>query len=427
MVDADGIIRIPYCPREQFIPFHNRTQRRACIVSHRGAGKTLASIHDLQRAALSNASARSRFAYVAPTRVQAKQVAWDYLREACAPLAELGVTVHESELRVDYHNGGQVRLHGADNPDAARGLHLDGVVLDEYADWDPRAWSEVLSPALAVRNGFAVFIGTPKGKNNFWDIWNTAQNNPAWYSLMLKASETGLLSKEQLAEQRASKSEDQYEQEYECSFTAAIQGAYYGKLMAQAEADKRICGTPHDPAAKVWTAWDLGIGDSTAIWFCQLIGREIHLIDYYESSGAGLEHYIRQLDSKPYLYAGHILPHDAKQLLQDEQGRTRIEILTSLGLKNLEVLSQSAVEDGIAATRMIIPRCWFDGVKCARGIEALKQYRTDYDEKLKIFKSRPLHDWSSHGADALRYLAKGIDLITPRSKKPIVYPRLGIV
>jgi phage terminase large subunit len=399
---------IDYIPRKQFIRFHDRTQRFACIVTHRRAGKTVACVHDLQRGALESRDVRARFAYLSPYLKQSKAVAWDYLRAAMAPVRERGATAHESELRVDYPNGGQVRLYGADNPDALRGIYLDGVVLDEYADMDPRVWSEIIRPALADRQGWAVFIGTPKGRNAFYDLWQRSQSDQGWFSFMLKASETGLIPESELALARRDLSEEQYAQEFECSFDAAVVGSYYGKLMAQAEADKRIAGVPYDPAALVWTAWDLGIRDATAIWFAQVIGREIRIIDYYEASGVDLGHYVREINARPYVYAGHVVPHDvqAKEL---GTGKSRLEVLESLGLKNLTLAPLHRVEDGINAVRVFIPRCWFDATRCARGVDALKLYRAEYDDKLKALRARPVHDWSSHAADAFRYLAITLD------------------
>ncbi len=357
-------------------------------------------------------------------------VAWDYLRKASYGLVEYGAEIRESELRVVYHGrGGQfndsdVRLYGADNPDAMRGIYLDGIVCDEFGDMDPRIWSEVLRPALADRLGWAVFIGTPKGHNRFYDIWQQSLKEDDWFSLTLKASETGLISERELASARTDMSAEQYAQEFECSFEAAIVGAYYGKLMQQAEEDKRICGVPHHPGTLVHTAWDLGAHDSTVIWFVQIIGREVHLVDYYESSGVGMEHYVRLLHSRPYTYGTHILPHDAKAPLQAEQLKTRVEILEKLGLRNLEVLLPGIREDGIEQARVLIPQCWFDKVKCARGIEALKQYRQQWDETRKTFHNKPLHDWSSHAADAFRYLAMGQDRLGSRKgfDRKIKYP-----
>ena len=305
-------VDIEYRARPQFRAFHDRSERFACIVAHRRAGKTVACVQDLHRGALLSQKLRPRYAYLSPFLRQSKQVAWDYVRAAMAPGRDIGACVHETELRVDYPNGGQVRLFGADNPDALRGIYLDGVVLDEYADMDPRVWSEIIRPALADREGWAVFIGTPKGRNAFFEMWRRSQSEPGWFSLMLKASETGLIAPQELMLARRDLSEAQYAQEFECSFDAAVTGAYYGALMRQAETDGRVSGVPYDPAALVWTAWDLGIRDATAIWFAQMVGREIRIIDYYEASGVDLGHYARELMAKPYAYAGHIVPHDAR-------------------------------------------------------------------------------------------------------------------
>jgi len=421
-------IPIRYRPRNQFIPFHCRSERFSCIVTHRRAGKTVACIQDLQRGALDCPLLRPRFAYMSPFLKQSKAVAWDYLRAAMAPLREHGATAHESELRVDYPGGGQVRLYGADNPDALRGIYLDGVVLDEYADMDARVWAEIIRPALADRAGWAVFIGTPKGRNAFFALWRRAQSEANWFSLMLKASDTGLIAADELNLARRDLSEEQYAQEFECSFEAAVVGAYYGKLMARAEEERRVGRVPHDPAAPVWTSWDLGMRDATAIWFAQAIGRELRIIDYYEGCGVDLGHYVRELAAKPYVYAGHIVPHDA-QAKELGTGKSRLEVLAQLGLKNITLAPMHRIEDGINAVRVFIPKCWFDTAKCARGIDALKLYRSDYDEKLKVLRPGPLHDWTSHAADALRYLALTLDRQTTRSNfhRRLEYPRLGIV
>lgn len=405
-------IVIPYSPRSQFLPFHDRQQRFAAIVAHRRAGKTVACINDLIRAALTCERENPRFAYIAPYFTQAKDIAWNYVKHYTAVIP--GVETNESELRVDLPNGGRVRLYGAENYDRLRGIYLDGVVLDEPADIDPRAWPEVIRPALSDRRGWAVFIGTPKGRNAFYEIWAGdsdgkwpgAINDPDWFSLMLKASETGILDPAELEDARKIMSEDQYAQEYECSFEAAILGAYYGREMKRAEEDKRITRVPWEPKLKVHTAWDLGIGDSTAIWFVQQSGKEIRVIDYYESSGVGLDHYAKVLQGKQYTFGDHILPHDA-QVKELGTGRSREETLRSLGI-NPRILPAQSVEDGINSARLMLPKCWFDADKCKRGIEALRQYRRDYDEKLKNFKQRPLHDWTSHAADAFRYLALGL-------------------
>jgi hypothetical protein len=364
------------------------------------------------------------FAYIAPFRSQAKSVAWDYLKHFAQPVL---ATSNEAELTVELVTGGKIRLFGADNADALRGIYLDGVVLDEYADMDPRVWSEVIRPALADRKGWAVFIGTPKGRNSFYETWKRSQSDSDWFSMMLKASETGLISADELQSAQRDLSEDQYQQEFECSFDAAIVGSYYGKLLGQAEKDNRVTGVPYEPTAQVWTAWDLGIADSTAIWWAQTVGKEIRIIDYYEASGADLGHYVRELQARPYNYAGHIVPHDA-QARELGTGKTRLEVLEGLGLKNITVAPMHRVEDGINAVRVFLPKCWFDKDKTARGLDCLKLYRSEYDDKLQTLKPRPVHDYTSHAADAFRYLAMTLDSVRKTNfSRTLNYPKSGII
>ncbi len=376
---------------------------------------------DLIDAALRCDKPDGRYAYVAPFYSQAKDVSWTYFQRYAGKVP--GTTFNESELRVDFPNGARIRLYGADNPDRLRGLFLDGVVMDEYADMRPSVWGEVIRPLLADRRGWATFIGTPKGKNAFWQLWDEAGED--WFKVMLKASETGLIAADELEAAKKQMTEDQYAQEFECSFEAAIMGAYFGQEMRQAEEQKRISGVPHEASAEVFTAWDLGIGDSTAIWFAQIVGREVRIIDYYEASGVGLDHYARILREKGYLYASHILPHDADKS-ELGTGKTIREVLGNLGVRPIQIAPKLSIDEGIQAARLFVKKCWFDAVKCKQGIEALKQYRREYDEKLKTFKQRPLHDWCSHAADAFRYLAVGADKALPNKvQKPLAYPKLN--
>lgn len=426
-------IVIPYSPRPQFEPYHDRTERFAKIVAHRRFGKTVGCLNDMVKAALTSSAlgreaAPPRFSYIMPTYGQAKDTAWSYLKFYSAPIP--GIQISESELTVEYPNRARIRLYGADNYDRLRGGYNDGVILDEPAQIDPRAWPEVILPTLSDYQGWATFIGTPKGRDWFYriDRDDDGAELPGWFRLVLKASETGVTSADELALQKTQMSEEQFAQEYECSFEAAVIGAYYGRLMNQAENEKpsRITGVPYEPSTMVYTAWDLGIRDSTAIWFAQVVGREIRIIDYYESSGVDLGHYVREIASKPYLYAGHIVPHDA-QAKELGTGKSRLEVLESLGLKNLSIAPMHRVEDGINAVRTIIPRCWFDAKKCSRGIDALKLYRSEYDDKLQALKPRPVHDWTSHAADAFRYLAMTLDtkIVNTGFNRPLRYANQG--
>lgn len=392
---------IPYCPRAAFRPYHSRTQRFSVIVAHRRAGKTVACINDLIRAAATCRKPDGRFAYIAPLFNQSKDVAWTYLKKYAAPL--LSSPPNESELRVDLINGARIRLYGADNPDRLRGLYLDGAILDEYADMHPGVWGEVIRPALSDRQGWATFIGTPKGRNAFYEMFARAQGGGEWLPLMLRASETGILPAGELDAARADMTPEQYAQEFECSFDAAIVGAYFGKELAQAERDGRIKAVAYDPSLPVHTAWDLGVGDSTAIWFFQVAGAEIRIIDHYESHGQGLQHYAAVLSAKGYRYETDWVPHDAR-VKELGTGRTRVETMLSLGLRP-RVVPAHGLMDGINAARLTIARCWFDADRCKDGLEALRQYQSEYDEKARTFKDTPKHDWTSHTADSFRYMA----------------------
>lgn len=416
-------VTIPYAPRAAFKPFHNRQKRWGSLVVHRRGGKTVASVNDLIKGALTCQRPDPRFAYIAPLYKQAKDVAWQYVKYYS--LAVPGAVAHESELRVDYPNGGRVRLYGADNPDALRGIYLDGVVLDEYADMNPRIWGEIIRPALSDRKGWAVFIGTPKGRNAFFDIHEMARQDPDWFALTLPASESGLIDMDELADARKTMTQEQYDQEYECSFTAAILGAYYGKDIAQAERDGRVRDIPYRPDKPVGTMWDLGIGesDATGIWFFQQNGDWIDFIDYYEATGEGLPHYAGVLQEKRYVYGKHIAPHDIRNK-EWGSGRARLEVARSLGI-TFRIAPRVAIMDGINAVRMLFPRFRFDAKKCAAGIEALRQYRQDWDEDRKTFRDKPRHDWTSHCADALRMGA--LALRDERGETPVAFqnPTMG--
>lgn len=280
-------IVIPYQPRSVWVPYHDSDARWRVVVAHRRAGKTVAAINGLIRSALTCPLPRPRTAYVAPYLKQAKAVAWDYLKLYTAPIP--GVSWNEAELRADLPNGGQIRLYGADNADSLRGIYLDDVDCDEFGDWDPKAWFEVIRPALSDRKGKATFSGSARGKNAFYDMLQLARKGTAgWDYWVLKASETGILTPEELEDARNSMDANAFAREYECDFDASIEGAYYAEEMAKADRDKRICRVPHDPTIKVDTWWDLGIDDATAIWFVQDVGHERGVINYIEVSGEGL-------------------------------------------------------------------------------------------------------------------------------------------
>ena len=379
-------------------------KRWGVVVCHRRFGKTVWAINHILRDALISPKKTPRFAYMAPTYRQAKNVAWDYIKQFAGKIPN--VKFHETELRCDLPTGARISLLGAENPDSLRGIYLDGCVMDEVADMPENVFPEVIRPALSDRKGWCVFVGTPKGHNAFYDKYEEATANDDWLAAVYKASETGILDDEELEAARAMMTNDQYAQEFECSWNANVPGAIYGKELEAVQAEGRITNVPYDPSARVDTWWDLGVGDSTAIWFTQTVGRAIHVIDYYEARGEGLPHYCKVLSSKNYLYGDHNAPHDI-EVRELGSGKSRREVAWDLGL-NFRVVPKLPIEDGIHAAQMLIPRLWIDREKCKQGLECLRQYHRAYNERTRSFRASPVHDWSSHAADAFRYLAVGL-------------------
>jgi phage terminase large subunit len=415
-MEASAVVESPYAPRSAFMGLHTRQERWGIAVAHRRAGKTVACVNELIKEAACCDKPNPRFAYIAPQLNQAKDIAWQYLMEYTDCFGPERV-LNKSELFVELpNNGARIRIYGADNPDRLRGIYLDGAILDEFGDMDPTVWSQVIRPALSDRKGWAIFIGTPKGKNTFHTLWTQAEDEPDWFRLMLKASETALLDKKELQDARRMMSADEYAQEYECSFEAAVRGAYYGKEMNDAEEAERITAVPYDPRLPVHTAWDLGVADSTVIWFIQTVGRETRIIDCLKGEGVGLDWYAKRLAERDYVWGNHYLPHDV-EVRELGTGKSRKEVLAGLGIK-ATVCPNIPVADGIQAVRMLLPTCYFDKGKCKDGIEALRMYRREYDDKRQEFRVNPLHDWTSHYADAIRYYAVGHhDKVAPRMIK----------
>lgn len=357
-----------------------------------------------------------RFAYIAPQLNQAKDVAHSYLKRFTAPL---NPKINEAELWVEVRNAGghtsRIRIYGADNPDRLRGGYIDGCILDEYADIAPSVWGEVIRPMLADRAGWATFIGTLKGRNHLWQLYEQRRDDPEWFTLLAKASETGIIPASELSAMRADMTPEEYEQELECNPDAAIRGAYWGKELATAEAAGRMTAVEAAPGP-VHTVWDLGVGDSTAIWWWQAHGAEIRVLDFYENHGVGLEHYAAVVASKPWARGNDWVPHDAK-VRELGTGRTRVETMGKLGLKP-RLVPAHKLEDGINAARQTIPRMWFNMPECRDGVEGLKQYRADYDEKARVFTNKPKHDWTSHRSDSFRYLCMAWREMAPEPVVP---------
>ena len=405
--------------RRIFQPYVQRRQRFAVMVAHRRCGKTVACIQDLLIEAMSlelqPGWAPGKFAYVGPYLGQAKEVAWEYLKRFSEPII---TNKNEGELWVEIApTNARIRIHGADNPDRLRGAYLDGVILDEFADMRPSVYGSIVRPMLADRLGWATFIGTPKGRNEFFKVWQKAQGDPDWYSAAFRASETGLIDAQELIDAAKDMTPEEYAQEWECSFDASIIGAYYGKEIAEAERAGRICQVPVVPGAVIQTAWDLGIGDSTVIWVFQVVRGEVRVLDVYCNNGYGLEHYVEWLAKRGWQREDtvHWLPHDAK-VRELISGKSRVEYLhETLGLK-VEIVPEHKIDDGINALRILFPTIFWNVETCGEGIEALRQYRAEFDEKKKAFATSPRHDWTSHWADAARYMAVAARSIAPKPK-----------
>lgn len=410
-----------YEPRPSQLRLHNALKRFNVIVAHRRFGKTVLVLNEMIDRGLANDRHNPQYFYIGVTFGAAKRVAWQYLKDYTKNIP--GVEVNESELKVTIprpHKGDKIifQLLGSENPAAIRGIYADGIVLDETGEMNRELWGMYVRPTLSDRKGWCIFIGTPKGRNMFYDLYMFATTGfwpdgekrdeapEDWFGTMLKASETGIIDRAELEAARMTMTQDEYNQEYECDFSAALVGAYYGKEMNRLDDAKQLTSVPYDSTVGVETFWDLGISDAMAIWFVQRAGREIHLIDYIEEAGQGIDYFAKLLREKRYVYDMHNFPHDIMVRELGNGGRTRLEVVEKLfGRQFCNVLKKDSVEDGINATKMLLPKCWFDKKNCARGIEALKAYERKWDSKNLVFMQKPLHNWASHGADAFRGLA----------------------
>lgn len=395
-----------YKPRSCFVPFHNRDKRWSVIVAHRRAGKTVAMCADLVIGALETALPRPQFAYLAPYREQSKRVAWSYLKELSKDF--WAKPPNESELKLTLNNGhggeSVIYVAGADNPDSLRGLYLDGVVLDEVGQIRPSAWNSVLRPALSDRMGWAVFAGTPAGKNLFWNLREEARINPKTHLLLeLPASKTGIIHPDELRDAKAQMTEEAYAVEYECSFDAAIPGAYYAKQIGQAYEEGRVGKFPVDMEFPVHLVADLGYTDSCSWWAWQETPGGYRIVDFYEDDNQPIKHYIDWVKSRPYKVGQVWLPHDARaKSLQT--GKSIIEQFLSNGITP-RLVTEMSLQDGIEAARMIIDACWFDEEPTYDGVDHLRAYMREWDERTQTYRNRPKHDQHSHAADSFRYLA----------------------
>ena len=397
-----------YQPREVFQPLHKRSKRWTVVVAHRRAGKTVAMCADLVIGALETALPKPQFAYLAPQRDQAKRVAWGYLKELTKDF--WARPPNESELKITINNGhggeSTIYVAGSDNYDALRGMYFDGVVLDEVGDIRPSAWYTVLRPALSDRRGWAIFAGTPKGKNLFWNLREEARLNPDSHLLLeLPASKTGIIHPEELRDAKAQMTEEAFAVEYECSFDAAIPGAYYAKLIGEAYEQGRIATFPVDPEFPVNLVADLGFTDSCSWWGWQETRDGYRVVDFMEDDNQPIQYYIDWVKSRPYKVnpRGVFLPHDARaKSLQT--GKSIIEQFLSNGIRP-NLVPEMSLQDGIEAARLILPSCYCDEKATYDGVEHLRAYMREWDERTQTYRNKPKHDQHSHASDSFRYLA----------------------
>lgn len=392
--------------------------KRAVEVAHRRWGKDDLALH---WAAVSAHERVAPYWHMLPEASQARKAIWEAVNphtgrrriDEAFPV-ELREVTRENEMFIRFKIGSTWQVIGSDNYNSLVGSSPAGITYSEYALADPASWA-YLRPILAENGGWALFITTSRGNNHAKSLYDAARKDAGWFAELSDAEKTGVFTPEQLARELREYitqfgeelGRALYEQEYLCSFNSVQLGAFYARLLDDADKAGRIGRVPHDPGLQTYTAWDLGKRDLTAIWFCQYVGKEIRIIDYYEAAGQELPHYAKVLKEKPYVYAEHYLPHDVSHELLG-MPKTRAQQLESMGLK-IVAGKQLGVEDGIAAVRRLLPQCWFDAEKCKRGLDALRQYRQQWDEDLKTFRGSAVHDWSSHGADAFRELAVNLD------------------
>lgn len=425
-------IELPYhfSTRPYQRPFFDTMRKgckRAVLVWHRRAGKEKTSWNYMIMQAAKKVGI---YYYFFPHFSQGRKILWDGIDKQGfrfldhIPKELIEGNPNSTEMKIRLKNGSIIQVIGTNNIDSIVGTNPIGCVFTEYSLQDPTAW-QLIRPILRENGGWAVFNFTPRGANHGKEIFDMASYNPDWYCQLLTVrdtlDETGhrIISEEDIEEERKSgMSEDYIQQEFYCSFTLGVEGAYYAKYIQNARDEDRIGRVPYDRQSRVYTAWDIGYGDSTAIIFYQICGNEIHLIDYYENHGEGLPHYAKVLQDKPYIYGDHFAPHDIDSHAFSS-GLSAREVGNSLGIRFIPLPTlKLSIENGIEALRGLFPRLWIDSDKCSRLIKCLENYRKEFDQNLNVYKSRPVHDWSSHGADAARYLAIAVKKFVDSPKGP---------
>jgi len=434
-------ITVPYKfePRDYQLPVFEAMDsgyKFAILLWHRRSGKDKTLLNLLVK---KTQERKGVYYYFFPTYKQGRKVIWDGIdRDEFKFMdhfpKEIIAKRNDHEMKLELTNGSVFQVVGCDDYDKIMGSNPVGCIFSEYPLQNPKAW-EYLSPILAENDGWAVFAYTPRGKNHGHSLWKFANKRKNWWTQKLTVEDTNAIKKEKLEEDREMKfdqtgNDSLYLQEYFVSFDVSIEGSYYGKQMLDADRGGRIIDVPWIKSLEVDTWWDIGMHDSTAIWFTQTLGTEIHFIDYYEAHGEGLQHYADVLRTKPYMYGYHTGPWDL-QVRELGSGTSRLQTARKLGI-NFTVLKQSAFQDGIEASRAIFPRCWFDKTKCERGIDCLNSYCKEFDDDRQEYKNKPkTPNWPNHGSDAFRYMAVGHNMKRPdlarKRKKTKTYSKTNTV
>lgn len=427
-------IRLPYnfTPRAYQLPglaAHDAGLARVFDVWHRRSGKDVTWLNQIIKKSWQRVGV---YYYVLPTYRQARKIIWDGISDTgfryldYCPKAIRNGKPNETEMKIRMRNGSLLQFTGSDNIDSMMGTNPVGIVYSEYALQDPMAW-ELMRPILTENGGWAAFLTTPRGHNHAWDLAQIAQKSKGWfYSLLtiddtIRAGGEPVVSRQQYEQEIADgMDEDLAKQEFYCSFEGPNQGSYYGRWLENAKHDGRVMRVPHDPRLPVHTFWDLGVDDSTAIWFMQNIrSTEYRFIHYHEATGRGLDYYVKYLSEKPYTYGTHYMPHDVQVRELSNQAKSRKQALEDLGMRNIHVGQALAVMDGIQQVRGVLPLCWFDEEGTKTGLKHLWDYKRAWDDTKKVWRDYPHHDKTSHGADSFREFANSFEEIKKAQPRKI--------
>ena len=424
----ETLVELPFTPLPWQKYVMDNLARFTVLVVGRQSGKSTLAQNVLVQKMLETQN--GKFAFVSPELKQAKRNVWADMLGYLKPLIQQGrIQTNSQELTIYFpENNSWIYFLGTDNVDANRGLRLNYAVMDEVADMPQNAWDEVISPMLSTTEGGALFIGTPKGRNFFTNLYlfSLREENDEWMGMLLKTENTGNVSKKELDSQRRRLGAEKYEQEFECNFDAKIRGAYYGKEMGNAIRDKRICTVKWQRDLPVITSWDLGL-DGIAVWFAQIINGDIHVIDFEMMIDKQLKEMLNVVNQKPYVYDYHIVPHDAAR------GSVVMKLspmkqMKGLGWRLKRLKKTKSVSQDIEIVRSFISRCAFDSKQCEQdikqgtvkipvGLESLRQYRREFDEQTGTYREQPIRSIHNHAADSFRYLVLGLKSLEVTEQK----------